>query len=75
MAPILDCAGDLTIFLIGNGGAGLLLIGSSSDPDVEIPATTFFVFTRSLLPSETVARGSHPEKTDGQPIEQVSDPP
>jgi len=50
MSPIRDYAGDQTIFSLGNGGAGLLLVGTGGDPDVSVSATAPFVFMRPLLP-------------------------
>jgi len=50
MAPIRDYAGDATIFSLGNGEAGLLLVGTGGDPDVRVSATALFVFMRPLLP-------------------------
>jgi hypothetical protein len=50
MRPIRDYAGELTGLSVGNGGAGLLLVGSSGNPDARIPATTYLVFMRSPLP-------------------------
>jgi hypothetical protein len=58
MQPIRDYAGDLTVFSVGNGGAGLLLVGSSGSPETPVPATVSFVFTRSTIPStRELARG------------------
>jgi hypothetical protein len=71
MRPIRDYAGELTILSVGNGGAGLLLVGSSGNPDVQIPATAYFVFMRSPLPLDrAIARES-----DGEVIERILDKP
>jgi hypothetical protein len=71
MRPIRDYAGELTILSVGNGGAGLLLVGSGGNPDVQIPATAYFVFMRSPLPPDrAIARES-----DGEVIERVLDEP
>jgi hypothetical protein len=57
MSPIRDYAGDPTIFSLGNGGAGLLLVGTGGDPDVRMSATAPFVFMRPLLaPLEAAVR-------------------
>jgi hypothetical protein len=59
MRPIRDYAGELTILSVGNGGAGLLLVGSSGNPDARIQASTYLVFMRSPLPpNRAVARES-----------------
>jgi hypothetical protein len=42
----------LTILSVGNGGAGLLLVGSSGKPDAQFSASGYFVFMRSPLPGE-----------------------
>jgi len=61
MSPIPDYAGNPTIFLVGNGGTGLLLVGASGDPDLRVSATTTFVFVRPFLaPVEaTVRQANH----------------
>jgi hypothetical protein len=59
MRPIPDYDGNLTILSVGNGGAGLLLVGSSGKPDAPIFPSTRFVFMRSPLPAyPAVARES-----------------
>ncbi len=59
MRAIRDYAGELTILSVGNGGAGLLLVGSSGNPDSRIQASTYFVFMRSPLPpNRSIARES-----------------
>ncbi len=59
MRPIRNYAGELTILSIGNGGAGLLFVGSSGNPDARIQASTYLVFMRSPLPpNRAIARES-----------------
>ncbi len=59
MRAIQNYAGELTILSVGNGGTGLLLVGSSGNPDARIQASTYFVFMRSPLPhDQTIARES-----------------
>jgi hypothetical protein len=59
MQPIRDYAGELTVFSVGNGGAGLLLIGSNGNPDLTVSASGHFVFVHSPLPPDgAVARES-----------------
>jgi hypothetical protein len=47
MQPIADYEGNPTIFVVGNGGAGLLLVGSGGAPETRVSTATAFVFTRS----------------------------
>lgn len=46
MKPINTWTGDPTIFVLVNGGAGLILIGSNGSADAEIRATSRFIFVR-----------------------------
>lgn len=46
MQPIARYTGEPTIFTIMNGGAGLLLIGSNGDLDLDVLPTRRFVFMR-----------------------------
>lgn len=46
MEPINTFAGVPTDLTVGNGGAGLLLIGGNAQPNVTLPANTRFVFVR-----------------------------
>jgi hypothetical protein len=69
MSPIRDYAGELTILSVGNGGAGLLLVGRSGNPDAQISASGYFVFMRSSLPTDrAVAR-------EGGDIKRILDKP
>ncbi len=71
MRAILNYAGELTILSVGNGGAGLLLVGTSGNPDSRIQASTYFVFMRSPLPANrSIARES-----GGTVIQRVLDGP
>ena len=71
MRPIRDYDGELTIFSVGNGGAGLLLVGSNGDPNFRVAATASFVFMRSPQPptNELAERVSD---DDGRNDEQAS---
>jgi hypothetical protein len=71
MRPIKDYAGELRILSVGNGGAGLLLVGSGGNPDARIPATTYLVFMRSPLP----ANGSIARESGGVAVQRVVDDP
>lgn len=44
MDPIATRHGELVVFIVGNGGAGLILIGSRARSDVIVPSTVRFVF-------------------------------
>jgi len=46
MEPILMPDGESDIFVIGNGGAGLLLIGQDADANTDFHASSRFVFVR-----------------------------
>ena len=46
MDPIATRHGELAVFIVGNGGAGLILIGSNARSDVIVPSTVRFVFVR-----------------------------
>jgi hypothetical protein len=60
MRPIRDYAGNLAIFSIGNGGAGLLLVGTSGDPHVRVSATASFGLCAAFLlqPRQPSARAT-----------------
>ena len=47
MNPVTTRRYDAAAFVVGNGGAGLLLIGSDARPERVMPPTTRFVFARS----------------------------
>jgi len=55
MAPLATYAGEPIIFLVGNGGAGLLLVGRSAAPDTHIPGFIEFVFCRPARQSAPAA--------------------
>jgi hypothetical protein len=46
MKPVARYTGELVDFTVGNGGAGLLLIGGNGHPDVMLPGAARFVFIR-----------------------------
>jgi hypothetical protein len=46
MEPVTTAQGEVVAFIVGNGGAGLMLIGGDARPDLIVPATTRFVFLR-----------------------------
>jgi hypothetical protein len=46
MEPIRTWSGEPVIFVVANGGAGLILIGQQVEPDTEVPATSRFAFVR-----------------------------
>jgi len=46
MHPIARYNGELINFTVGNGGAGLLLIGGDGRPDLVLPGAVRFVFVR-----------------------------
>jgi hypothetical protein len=46
MRPITTWNGDLVIFTVANGGAGLILIGSDAGAKTQIPASSTFLFVR-----------------------------
>jgi hypothetical protein len=46
MEPIRTWTGEPVIFVVGNGGEGLILIGQDGDAEAEIPVTSRFVFVR-----------------------------
>src|SRR5262245_27441719 len=46
MKPVARYTGELVTFVVGGGGAGLLLVGANGDPDVMQPGPLQFVFVR-----------------------------
>jgi hypothetical protein len=46
MKPIMTWRGDPIIFVVVNGGAGLILIGKNASADAQMPATSAFLFVR-----------------------------
>ena len=47
MRPITTWNGDLVIFTVANGGAGLILIGKNASAETQIPASSAFLFVRT----------------------------
>jgi len=46
MQPIASWRGDLVDLTVGNGGAGLLLLGGDGSPDLKLHSSVKFVFVR-----------------------------
>lgn len=46
MKPIVTWQGDPVVFVVVNGGAGLILIGKNVSGDAQTPATSAFLFVR-----------------------------
>lgn len=46
MRPIATWNGDLVIFTVANGGAGLILIGKNAGAETQIPGSSTFLFVR-----------------------------
>jgi hypothetical protein len=46
MQPVARYTGELVDFTLGNGGAGLLLIGGDARPEVIVPSSSRFVFVK-----------------------------
>lgn len=51
MKPIKTWGGELIVFNVANGGAGLILIGQDGRAGAEMPAATRFVFARPHHPA------------------------
>ena len=56
MFPVARYGGELVDFSLGNGGAGLMLIGGDARPDVVLPGSIRFVFVKPQ-PDTIVASG------------------
>jgi len=46
MAPLSTVDGSAACFVVGNGGAGLIIIGRSAGADMTVSSRTRFVFAR-----------------------------
>jgi hypothetical protein len=46
MKPITTWQGDPVIFVVANGGAGLILIGQNGSADIQMHASSNFLFVR-----------------------------
>ena len=55
MKPIVTWRGDPVIFVVVNGGAGLILIGKNARADAQMPATSTFLFVRPRQPQKVAA--------------------
>jgi hypothetical protein len=60
MLPVARYSGELVDFTLGNGGAGLLLIGGDARPEIVLPGSVRFVFVKPR-PSTVVASGTRSE--------------
>ena len=58
MTPVARYTGELVDFTVGNGGAGLVLIGGNGNAAATVPAAVRFVFVRPR--ADAVARGTPP---------------
>ena len=58
MTPVARYTGELVDFTVGNGGAGLVLVGGNGDPAATVPGAVRFVFVRPR--ADAVARGTPP---------------
>jgi hypothetical protein len=47
MKPITTWNGDPAIFVVANGGAGLIVIGQKASADTQIPTASAFLFVRA----------------------------
>ena len=61
MEPVATGGGDFVGLSVGNGGAGLLLIGGDARPDLIVPPTVRFIFVRHSVGTPTTAAGVHPK--------------
>jgi hypothetical protein len=59
MKPIATWKGEPGIFVVVNGGAGLILIGQNGGADISMPASSAFLFVRPREPP-TVAKNQAP---------------
>jgi hypothetical protein len=60
MQPVARYSGELVDFIVGNGGAGLLIVGSSGHADTLVTGGVRFVFVRPR--PDTLASGSAPSR-------------
>jgi hypothetical protein len=58
MTPVARYTGELVDFTVGNGGAGLLLVGGNGDLAATVPGAVRFVFVRPR--ADSIARGKPP---------------
>src|SRR5262249_59874518 len=58
MPPVASYGGDLVDLTVGNGGAGLILIGGDGSPDLKLPSGGKFVVVRpnpTALPDNSLS--------------------
>src|SRR5262245_50878175 len=60
MKPITTWKGEPGIFVVANGGAGLILIGQNGSADTQMPASSAFLFVRPREPP-TLAKSHAPK--------------
>jgi len=60
MKPITTWKGEPGIFVVTNGGAGLILIGQNGNADTQMPASSAFLFVRPREPP-TLAKSYAPK--------------
>jgi hypothetical protein len=58
MTPVARYTGELVDFTLGNGGAGLVLVGGNGDPAATVPGAVRFVFVRPR--ANSIARAKPP---------------
>ena len=72
MNPVARYSGELVDFIVGNGGAGFMLVGANGHPEVKLPGATRFVFVRPR--ADTVAGGVARDAGDNlEPISKLPD--
>jgi hypothetical protein len=60
--PVARYAGELVNFTVGNGGAGLFLVGGNGDPATTMPGAIRFVFVRPR--PDTIVSAPHNSDED-----------
>jgi hypothetical protein len=56
MKPITTWKGEPAIFVVANGGARLILIGQTGSADIQMPASSAFLFVRPRAPPTLAKR-------------------
>jgi hypothetical protein len=62
MRPITTWNGDDVIFTVANGGAGLILIGQNANAEIQIPASSTFLFVRPRQLPKVAKDGGQADK-------------